>query len=251
MAQKKAAPVLGIDIGGSGIKGALVDTASGELLSERQRIDTPQPSSPEAVAEVVAQLVKHFDYEGKVGVTFPAIVRRGLILSAANVDKGWIGTDADALFQRATGLEVHMLNDADAAGIAEMTFGAGQGQQGVVMMLTFGTGIGSALFSEGVLVPNTELGHIELDGREAEPWASAKAREEEDLGWKAWAGRVDRYLGYLEGLFSPDLFILGGGVSKKSEKFFPYLDTKTPLAAAQLKNEAGIVGAAYEVNRFR
>lgn len=249
MIDSKNAPVLGIDIGGSGIKGALVDLVRGELASERQRIATPQPSTPEAVAEVIARLVAHFDYRGSVGVTFPAIVRRGVVYSAANVDKRWVLTDADALFEAVTGLEVHMLNDADAAGIAEMTFGAGRGQRGVVMVLTFGTGIGSALFSDGVLVPNTELGHLELDGREAEPWASAKAREVYNLGWKKWAARVERYLRYLEALFSPDLFILGGGVSKRSEKFFPYLDLETPIVAAELKNEAGIVGAALEVSR--
>lgn len=249
MATKQAAPVLGIDIGGSGIKGALVDTREGRLVSERHRIATPQPSSPEAVAAVVAELVEHFGYRGSVGVTFPAIVRRGVVYSAANVDGRWIGTDADALFKAATGLEVHMLNDADAAGLAEMSFGAGRGKGGVVMVLTLGTGIGSALFSDGQLVPNTELGHLELGGREVEPWASAKAREEQGLGWKKWGRRLSTYLNYLEMLFSPELFIIGGGVSKKSEKFFPQLETQTPVVAAQLFNEAGIVGAALEVSR--
>jgi polyphosphate glucokinase len=161
-----------------------------------------------------------------------------------------VGTDSDALFSAATGQSVHMLNDADAAGIAEMTFGAGKGERGVVMLLTFGTGIGSAIFSEGVLVPNTELGHLEFGGLEAEHWASAKVKEDEKLGWKDWAKRVNAYLGYLEALFSPDLFIIGGGVSKKSEKFFPKLKTKAPVKAAELRNEAGIVGAALEAARL-
>ena len=247
MARKKNSPVLGIDIGGSGIKGALVDTDKGELLTERHRIPTPQPSTPNAVAKVVSKLVEHFDYEGPVGCTFPAIVRRGVVYSAANVDDAWIGTDADALFEKATGQSVHMLNDADAAGVAEMAFGAGKDQAGVVFMLTFGTGIGTALFTDGVLVPNTELGHIELDGAEAEPSTANKARKDEDLSWKKWGKRVSRYLDYLDALFSPDLFIIGGGVSKKSEKFFSYLKTETPLKAAELRNEAGIVGAAYTV----
>ena len=247
MARKKTSPVLGIDIGGSGIKGALVDPEKGELLTERHRIPTPQPSTPKAVAKVVKELVEHFDYEGPVGCTFPAIVRRGVVYSAANVDDAWIGTDADALFEKATKQSVHMLNDADAAGVAEMAFGVGKDQSGVVFMLTFGTGIGTALFTDGVLVPNTELGHIELDGAEVEPSTANKARKDEELSWKKWGKRVDKYLDYLDALFSPDLYIIGGGVSKKSEKFFPYLKTDTPIKAAELRNEAGIVGAAYTV----
>lgn len=236
--------VLGIDIGGTGIKGALVDITKGTLASERHRIDTPQPATPEAVATVVADIVKHFDYKGVVGCTFPAIVRHGITLSAANVDKSWIGTDADALFEKATGCPVHMMNDADAAGVAEMAFGAGQGQKGTVIVLTFGTGIGSALFTQGVLVTNTEFGHMELNGKEVEPRTSYKAREDLSLGWKKWAKRVNTYLNYLERLFSPDLFIIGGGASKKSDKFFPLLKLDTPIVTAKLLNEAGIVGAA-------
>lgn len=247
MARKKQSHVLGIDIGGSGIKGALVDTLKGELASERHRIPTPTPSTPDAVAGVVNELVEHFNYKGRIGCTFPAIVRRGVVHSAANVDKSWIGTDADALFEEATGQSVHMLNDADAAGVAEMKFGAGKGEDGVVFMITLGTGIGTALFVDGTLVPNTELGHLELNGKEVEPRASANAKESKGLSWKKWGGRLDEYFKYLEALFSPDLFIVGGGISKKSEKFFKYIKPKAPVVAAELRNQAGIVGAAYQV----
>ena len=250
MARKKPSVLLGIDIGGSGIKGALVNPEKGELTTDRHRIPTPQPATPQAVAETVKEIVGHFDYAGDVGCTFPAVVRRGVVYSAANVDKSWIGTDADALFEKVTGQKVHVLNDADAAGVAEMAFGAGKGQEGVVFMLTFGTGIGTALFNDGVLVPNTELGHMELGGKEVEPRTSAKAREDKDMSWKKWGKRVNKYLNHLEFLFSPDLFIIGGGVSKKSDQFFPYLDTKTPVVAATLLNEAGMVGAAVEVKRL-
>ena len=249
MARKKASskpqPLLGIDIGGSGIKGALVDPDTGELLTERHRIETPQPSTPEAVAEVVHDIVTFFDYTGVVGCTFPAIVRRGVTLSAANVDKSWIGFDADTLFTETTGCEVHLLNDADAAGIAEATFGAGEGVAGVVILLTFGTGIGSAMIQDGKLVPNTEFGHLFLDkGKEAEAWAADRVRKDDDLSWKKWGKRVNAYLQHLEFIFSPDLFVLGGGVSKKSDKYMEFLSPKTPIVPATLLNEAGIVGAA-------
>jgi polyphosphate glucokinase len=240
-------PVLGIDIGGSGIKGALVDVDTGELVGERHRIATPDPSTPDAVASVVVEIVRHFDYDGPIGCTFPAVVQHGVTHTAANVDASWIGAPAADVLSAATGMDVTLLNDADAAGIAEMAFGAGRGKRGTVFMLTFGTGIGSALFVDGVLVPNTELGHIELDGREAEPWASNRARKEEELSWKKWGKRVKRYLQYLEMLFSPDLFILGGGVSKKIHKFGKYLEITTPVVPAALRNEAGIVGAAWAV----
>ncbi len=241
----QAAPLLGIDIGGSGIKGALVRAQTGELLTERYRLETPQPSTPDAVARTVAKIVRFFDYQGTVGCTFPAIVKGGVTLSAANVDKGWVGLDADALLTEATGCEVHLLNDADAAGRAEVTFGAGKDRAGVVIVLTLGTGIGSALFLDGTLVPNTEFGHLFLaGGQEAEAWASDRARKDEDLHWKKWGGRLDAYLKHLEFIFSPDLFILGGGVSKKSDKFMEFLDLKTPVVPAALRNEAGIVGAA-------
>ena len=243
--------LLGIDIGGSGIKGALVNPATGELASERRRLDTPRPSTPEAVAAVVSEIVGSFDYAGTVGCTFPAIVRNGVTLSAANVDKSWVGTDADALFTRATGCNVHLLNDADAAGLAEVTFGAGKGREGVIIVLTLGTGIGSAMFLDGKLVPNTELGHLFLeDGKEAEERVSDRIRKDEDLPWRKWGKRLDRYLEHLDFIFSPDLFILGGGVSKKSDRFMDYLTLDTPVVPAELRNEAGIVGAAMEAERL-
>jgi len=236
--------VLGIDIGGSGIKGAPVDTTTGELLAPRHRIPTPQPSEPDAVATVVGDVVRHFSWNGPVGCTFPAIVQQGVVHSAANVDGSWIGTDGKALLERATGCPIVLLNDADAAGIAEMTFGAGKGHNGVVMILTFGTGVGSAIFTEGKLLPNTELGHLVIRGRDAEERASERAREEHEWGWKAWAKRVNEYLAYVEALFSPDLFIFGGGVSKDHKEFFHLLSTRAPLVPAAFFNEAGIVGAA-------
>jgi polyphosphate glucokinase len=239
-----AATGFGIDIGGSGMKAAPVDVTTGELTTERLRIETPQPATPRAMAKVVTQLVEHHGWDRPLGVAFPAVIRRGIALSAANVDESWIGTDADALFTEASGQDVHVVNDADAAGLAEMRFGAGQARDGVVIVLTFGTGIGSALFLDGRLVPNTELGHLELDGHDAEHRAAASAREREDLSWSKWANRVERYLRHVVGLFSPDLIIVGGGVSRKADKWLPEIDVGTELVAASLTNEAGIVGAA-------
>ena len=236
--------LMGIDIGGSGIKGAIVNTRTGELVTERYRLATPQPATPDAVGSVVMQLAQHFNWRGPLGCTFPAVVQQGIVRSAANVDKSWIDTPGETLLQQKTGHPVLLLNDADAAGIAEMAFGAGKGQPGVVMILTFGTGIGSAIFSGGQLVPNTELGHLEVRGKDAELRASAKVRKKKKLSWAEWAARVDEYLMRLEILFSPDLFIIGGGVSKRHEKFLPLLTRKTPVVPAQLRNEAGIVGAA-------
>lgn len=242
--------VLGIDIGGSGIKGNLVDVETGELLADRHRIDTPEPATPDAVADVVAKMVQHFEHSGIVGCTFPAIVRRGVALSAANVDPSWIGTDADTLFEQRTGLSFHMFNDADAAAIAEMEFGAGERRRGVVLILTLGTGIGSGMFIDGTLVPNTELGHLHYDGHApVEKWASAKVRKNEDLSWEEWAKRVDQFLLHLERIFSPDLFILGGGVSRHWEKWGSVLTTTVDTVPAQLENEAGIVGAALAASR--
>ena len=197
----------------------------------------------------MGNIVEHFDYEGPVGCTFPAVIQRGIAWSAANVDAAWIGTDVVSLFCDATGHPVHVLNDADGAGVAEMVFGAGRAESGVVCMLTFGTGIGSALFIGSQLVPNTELGHLELNGREIEPWAAPRARKNENLSWKRWARRVCEYLCHLEFLFSPDLFIIGGGVSRQSDKFFPHLKVKAAITPALLGNEAGIVGAAYLASR--
>ena len=237
--------ILGIDIGGSGIKGALVDLKKGKFATERLRIETPQPSKPDAVAKVVGELVKHFAYKGPIGCTFPAVIQRGVALSAANVDKSWIGTDATTLFSKETGCPVLVWNDADAAGYAEMTHGAGKGRDGIVIMLTFGTGIGTAVFLDGKLLPNTEFGHVEIRGKDAEHRASANIRKEKDLSWKEWAGRVEEYLQHMEMLFTPDLFIIGGGVSKRHEKFLPLLKgISAEIVPAQLFNDAGIVGAA-------
>ncbi|MWK38291.1 ROK family protein [Actinomadura sp. J1-007] len=237
--------MLGVDIGGTGIKGAPVDLSDGAFLAERFRVDTPHPSTPDAVAEVVRQVVDHFGWTGPLGVTFPGVVINGVTMSAANVSKSWIGQDAEALFARATGRPVTLVNDADAAGIAEMRLGAGRNRGGTVVLLTLGTGIGSALFSDGVLVPNTEFGHLELHGHDAESRASAKAREDHDLSWEKWAKRLSDYMRHLEGLISPSLIIVGGGVSKKAEKFVPFIEgVRAPIVPATLVNNAGIVGAA-------
>lgn len=236
--------ILGIDVGGSGIKGAIVNVLTGEMITERYRVPTPSPSEPDAVGDAVDAVVKQFDWKGPIGCTFPSVVKQGVVHTAANVDKSWIGTNGQRLFQSKTGCPVLLLNDADAAGVAEMTFGAGIGHQGVVMVLTFGTGIGSAIFVNGHLMPNTELGHIELRGKIAEARASDRIRQEKELSWEKWGERVNEYLQYLEFLFSPDLFIFGGGVSKKHEKFFQYLSTRASVVPAALLNDAGIVGAA-------
>lgn len=236
----------GIDIGGSGIKGAVVDTATGHLVTPRKRILTPRPSTPDNVAHVVSTLVTDAGWKGPVGATFPAVIKHGVARSAANVDPSWIGTDVDACFTAATKseTEVYVLNDADAAGLAEARFGAARGVRGVVILLTFGTGIGSALLMNGVLVPNTELGHLELDGYDAEKRAAASARDENGLSYKDWAKRVNRYMGHVERLFTPDLFVVGGGVSKDAHKWVPRLKLNTPVKPAELLNDAGIVGAA-------
>lgn len=236
--------ILGIDIGGSGIKGAPVDVEQGVMVADRFRLPTPQPSAPEAVGDVVAEVAKNFAWTGPIGCTFPAVVKHGVVYSAANVDKSWIGTDGQALFQQKTGCPVLLLNDGDAAGMAEMKFGAGKDQQGVVVVLTLGTGIGSAIFVDGYLLPNTEFGHIEVRGKDAEERASDRARKDKELNWEEWAKNVDEYLGRLEALLSPDLFIIGGGVSKKHDKFLPLLHTRAEIRPAQMLNQAGIIGAA-------
>ena len=237
--------VLGIDIGGSGIKAAPVDVTTGKLLAVRQKFETPRPALPDPVADVVKQLASSFSWSGPVGITFPGVVIDGVTRTAANLDCKWIGVDAAALFGRATGGQVRVLNDADAAGVAEMTFGAGVGQKGTVLMLTFGTGIGSALFAEGVLVPNTEFGHIEIRGHDAETRASERAKELHDMSWGKWAGRVDEYLQHIEALLSPDLIIVGGGISKQSAKWVPRLTgIRARVVPATLLNDAGIIGAA-------
>ncbi len=236
--------ILGIDIGGSGIKGAVVDVDKGTPVTDRFRIPTPEPSVPEAVGDAVAQVAGHFAWEDRIGCTFPAVVKNGVTLTAANVDKAWIGFDAQQLLRSKTGCPVVVLNDADAAGVAEMEFGAGKGQRGVVIMLTFGTGIGSAIFVDGQLVPNTEFGHFEVRGKDSEQRASDRIRTEEDLSWKKWTKRVNEVLERLEILFTPDMFIIGGGVSKNYSKFGDYLKARARIVPAQLLNEAGIVGAA-------
>lgn len=236
----------GIDIGGTGIKGAIVDTRTGQLLTERTKVDTPHPSTPDAVAAVVSKMLRDANWTGLVGATFPAVIQHGVARSAANVDKSWIGTDVDATFTKATGegTDVIVLNDADAAGIAEARFGAARGVSGVVILLTFGTGIGSALLFDGTLVPNTELGHLELDGHDAEKRAAASIRDEEHLSYKEWSARVNRYMQHVERLFTPDLFVVGGGISKDAAKWVPRLELATPVRPAELLNNAGIVGAA-------
>ncbi len=235
----------GIDIGGSGIKGAPVDVASGRLMADRKKIATPRPSTPEAVADVVREVARSFGWHGLTGATFPGVVTSGTIRTAANVDKSWIGTDAAGLFGKAIGGDVAVLNDADAAGIAEMMFGAGKGERGTVLMLTFGTGIGSALFTGGLLVPNTEFGHLEIRGKDAESRASERGKVEHGWGWRDWAQRVSEYMQHVEALLSPDLIIVGGGISKESEKWVPLLTgVRARIVPAALYNDAGIVGAA-------
>lgn len=236
---------LGIDIGGSGIKAAPVDVATGELLAPRRRIVTPRPSTPDAVAAVVAELAVLFDWTGPVGVAFPAVVERGIVRTAANVDERWIGCDAAELLGRACGgAAVTVLNDADAAGVAEMEHGAGRGRTDTVLLTTIGTGIGSAVFVGGTLVPNTELGHLVIRGKEAERRAADSVRERRQLSWKRWAKRLDEFYAHCEALLWPNLIIVGGGVSKKHERFLPHLHTRAEVVPAELRNEAGIVGAA-------
>ncbi|HEV7650517.1 MAG TPA: ROK family protein [Actinophytocola sp.] len=242
----------GVDIGGSGIKGCTVDLEAGKLHGERIRIPTPDPSKPDAVADVVKQIVDEFGWAGPVGITLPAVIKRGVAHTAANIDKSWLGTDAGALFAERLGLparDVVVLNDADAAGIAEISYGWPDDQEGVVVLLTFGTGIGSAVFVDGKLVPNTEFGHLEVDGHDAETRAAASVKEDKDLSWAEWAGRVTRYVRGLEDLIWPDLIIAGGGVSKKADKWLPLLDVRTRVVAAELRNDAGIVGAAVAVRK--
>lgn len=236
---------LGVDFGGSGIKAAPVDLEAGEFAAKRHRIPTPDPSTPPEVAEVLVELLEAFpDHRGPVGVTVPGVVRHGVVGSAANIDPSWVGTDAEKLFAEATGRAVRVVNDADAAGLAEVRYGAARGQRGLVIVTTLGTGIGSAFVYDGVLVPNAELGHLEIEGHNAESRAANSAREREDLSWEQWAARLTVYYRTVEALFSPDLIVVGGGVSKHSEEFLPLVELDTPLVPAALRNKAGIVGAA-------
>ncbi|HMU93937.1 MAG TPA: ROK family protein [Anaerolineales bacterium] len=236
--------ILGIDVGGSGIKGAPVDIETGQLAAERLRIKTPKKGEPEPIAEVVKQIAQSFNWSGPIGIGFPAPIKSGVAMMAANVSDKWVGLNADELFSKVTECECTMINDADAAGLAEMTIGAGRGQSGTVIMITLGTGIGTAIFHRGHLLPNTEFGHLEIKGKDAEFRASAFARERDKLSWKKYAKRLNRYLSTMEKLFWPDLFIVGGGISKDSKKFLPLLTIETPVVPAQLLNDAGIVGAA-------
>jgi len=239
--------ILGFDVGGSGIKGALVNTKKGELASDRMRIETPNPATPKSVSSIIKKITESFEYKGGIGVAFPAAVQNGVVRTASNIDGSWIGENAEQLFSGATGSRVTVLNDADAAGLAEIRFGQGKDFNGVVLVITVGSGIGTAIFTNGVLLPNTELGHVHYKDKLAEHWASDAVRKDEDLSWKKWAKRFDKYLHYMEKLFYPELIILGGGVSKKFERFEEYLKrVETRVVPAQLQNHAGIIGAALE-----
>lgn len=243
----KPALGFGIDIGGTGMKGAPVDLATGEFAKERVRIPTPQPSTPQAVARTVAEIVGSFGKETAdcpIGITVPAVVKSGVVRTAANIDSGWIGTDADAMFDKLLSRNVYVVNDADAAGMAEARYGAARDASGLVLVATLGTGIGTALLHNGQLIPNSELGHIEIDGHDAEESAAARQREAQDLSWEEYAERLQRYFATIEDLLWPDLIVVGGGVSKRSEKFLPLLHLRAPIVAAHLFNTAGVVGAA-------
>ena len=251
--------VLGIDIGGTGVKGALVDLGTGELVTERVRIPTPQPATPEAVAQVVEQIAKQLMDAGgagagvgesPIGIAIPAVAQRGVARSAANIDRSWVDVDVDALFTERLGRPVHVVNDADAAGVAEGHYGVAKGVDGLVILTTLGTGIGSAFLLDGKLMPNSELGHLEIDGYDAEKRAAQSAKKREGLSYEEWAVRLQRYYSHVEALFWPDLFVVGGGISKSSEKFLPLLDLRTPILPAQLRNQAGIVGAAWLAREF-
>lgn len=242
---------LGIDIGGTGVKGAVVDTKKGVFVTDRLRIETPQPATPDAVTEVVARIVEHFDWDGRIGCTFPGVIMHGTCLSAANLDKSWIGVHTSKQFSKATGgLHVTVMNDADAAGVAEQAFGAAKDNDGLVAMLTLGTGIGCALLHRGHLIPNMELGHLPLDGMDAEHYAAESARERESLSFEAWAARLSEYFQLLENLIWPDLFVIGGGISKHPDPWMPLIRCRTPIVPARLRNKAGIVGAALYAQRM-
>jgi polyphosphate glucokinase len=236
--------VLGIDIGGTGIKGAPVDTDEGRLVAERHRLLTPQPATPEAMSATIAEIARYFNWTEKIGCGYPGVVKDGVVMTAANVHRSWVGVNGAALVEQATQCETRFVNDADAAGIAELQFGSARGHKGVVMMITVGTGIGTALFVNGHLLPNTELGHIQVRGKDAEHRASERVRVEKELSWKAWAKRFDEYLLYVDSLFWPDLIIIGGGASKNFAKFVPFLTLHAKLIPAHFLNDAGILGAA-------
>jgi polyphosphate glucokinase len=239
---------LGIDVGGSGVKGAPVDLSKGEFAAKRMRIDTPVPSTPTAVAAVIAQVADHFDDvrgDSPIGVTIPGVVTHGVVRSAANIDKLWLDFDAEPMLEKVLEHDIILVNDADAAGVAELHYGAAKGQKGLVVMTTLGTGIGSALIYDGVLIPNSELGHLEIDGHDAETRAASSIKEKEGLSYADWATRLQRYYSQLEALLWPDLIVVGGGVSKDSDQFLPLLNLRTPIVPAKLRNKAGIIGAAH------
>lgn len=246
----KLRKVLGIDVGGSGIKGAIIDTKTGELVTERYRIPTPSPGKPDQIADVIHQIVSKFQWDGPIGVGFPAVVQNGIAKTAANIDKSFINLNVEELFSKHTNCPVKVVNDADSAGFAEMKFGAGAENKGVVFLITVGTGIGTVLFTKGKLVPNLELGHIIFKNMEAEHYVSDATKQKLDLSWKDWAARFDEYLQYIESLFWPDLFIVGGGVSKSEHKYMQYLTVKTKVVAAKLQNHAGIIGAAIAAKKI-
>lgn len=240
----------GVDVGGSGIKGGIVDLDTGQLIGDRVKLPTPQPATPKAVAKTIAAVVKEFDWTGPLGVTYPGVVTHGIVRTAANVDKKWIGTNArDMISSELSGQDVAVLNDADAAGLAEERYGAGKDASGVVVVLTFGTGIGSAVIHNGILLPNTEFGHIEVGGKEAEHRAASSVRDRRGWSFKKWAKQVTKVLVAIENAMSPELFIVGGGVSRKADQWVPLLKNRTPVVAAALENTAGIVGAAMAATR--
>jgi len=241
--------VLGIDVGGSGIKGSIIDTKTGKLEKPRFRIPTPSPATPDAVAQTIADVAAHFNWKGPIGVGFPAVVQNGIARTASNIDKSWIDTNAEQIISQRTGCPVCVLNDADAAGVAEMKFGAGRKNKGVVILITVGTGIGTVVSTRGKLLPNTEIGHLVLNGVDAERYASDAVRQQQNLTWEEWGGRLNEYLLYVESLFWPDLFIIGGGVSKNDEKYFEKFTVRTRIVPAQLLNNAGMVGAALAAKR--
>lgn len=242
---------IGIDIGGTGIKGALVNTKKGSLIGERIRFDTPNGATPDEVVAKVAEIVEQLDQNSDtpIGICFPAIIKDGVTLSAANVSSEWVGIKAEKLFAKALGRKVVLLNDADAAGVAEIKFGAGQDKKGLVLMVTLGTGIGTAMFMNGKLIPNSELGHLEIDGVDYETQASFSAKERENLSFEQWAVRLEKYFNHINRLLSPDLIIIGGGISKQHEEFLPHINTNVKLVAAESRNNAGIIGAAFVASK--
>ncbi len=243
--------VLGIDIGGSGIKGAPVDCTTGKLLDERLRIETPLPATPIAIFKTIHKLINHFKWTGNIGCGFPAVITDNIVRTASNIDKKWIGKNISKIGGKKFQNEIHFINDADAAGIAEMKFGSGANSSGLTILITVGTGIGTALFYKDKLIPNTELGHLILNGKIAEHFASDAVRKKENLSWKKWALRFNHYLNEIERLLWPDQIIIGGGMSKKTNKFLKYIDVRAKVLPASFKNEAGIIGAALAVNNFK